>query len=138
MAEPVRLGRKRPLPVCPNPLFVRWLTEWRDEAASRGRRTQFVFQKVGLVGPNGDRCWPSQRTPLTRWGIPCPRQALRSLRRYPLPLRSGKEAKILRHFGDGLCRMLDQRLQQHESSGGEHWGQQAVSGPLSLPQPQPL
>nr|KAF6438326.1 MUS81 structure-specific endonuclease subunit [Molossus molossus] len=91
MAVPVRLGRKRPLPICPNPLFVRWLTEWRDEAASRGRRTQFVFQK-----------------------------ALRSLRRYPLPLRSGKEAKILRHFGDGLCRMLDQRLQQHQSSGGDH------------------
>ncbi|XP_020762129.2 crossover junction endonuclease MUS81 [Odocoileus virginianus] len=91
MAAPVRLGRKRPLPVCPNPLFVRWLTEWRDEAASRGRRTQFVFQK-----------------------------ALRSLRRYPLPLRSGKEAKILQHFGDGLCRMLDQRLQQHEASGGDH------------------
>uniref|UniRef100_D6RCJ5 MUS81 structure-specific endonuclease subunit n=1 Tax=Mus musculus TaxID=10090 RepID=D6RCJ5_MOUSE len=46
MAEPVRLGRKRPLPVCPNPLFVRWLTEWRDEAASRGRHTRFVFQKL--------------------------------------------------------------------------------------------
>ncbi|XP_025734072.1 crossover junction endonuclease MUS81 isoform X2 [Callorhinus ursinus] len=91
MAAPVRLGRKRPLPVCPNPLFVRWLTEWRDEAASRGRRTQFVFQK-----------------------------ALRSLRRYPLPLRSGKEAKILQHFGDRLCRMLDQRLQQHKASGGDH------------------
>uniref|UniRef100_F6Q225 Crossover junction endonuclease MUS81 n=1 Tax=Bos taurus TaxID=9913 RepID=F6Q225_BOVIN len=91
MAAPVRLGRKRPLPVCPNPLFVRWLTEWRDEAASRGRRTQFVFQK-----------------------------ALRSLRRYPLPLRSGKEAKILQHFGDGLCRMLDQRLQQHKASVGDH------------------
>ncbi|XP_048952864.1 crossover junction endonuclease MUS81 isoform X8 [Canis lupus dingo] len=91
MAASVRLGRKRPLPVCPNPLFVRWLTEWRDEAASRGRRTQFVFQK-----------------------------ALRSLRRYPLPLRSGKEAKILQHFGDRLCRMLDQRLQQHKASGGDH------------------
>ncbi|KAI5278121.1 Crossover Junction Endonuclease Mus81 [Manis pentadactyla] len=91
MAAPVRLGRKRPLPVCPNPLFVRWLSEWRDEAASRGRRTQFLFQK-----------------------------ALRSLRRYPLPLRSGKEAKILRHFGDGLCRMLDERLQQHQASGGDH------------------
>lgn len=47
MAAPVRLGRKRPLPQCPNPLFVRWLTEWRDEAASKGRRTRFVFQKVG-------------------------------------------------------------------------------------------
>uniref|UniRef100_A0A8C6A5C0 Crossover junction endonuclease MUS81 n=1 Tax=Marmota marmota marmota TaxID=9994 RepID=A0A8C6A5C0_MARMA len=87
MAAPVRLGRKRPLPVCPNPLFVRWLTEW-DEAASRGRRTRFVFQK-----------------------------ALRSLRRYPLPLQSGREAKILQHFGDGLCRMLDERLQQHLASG---------------------
>ncbi|XP_040605523.1 crossover junction endonuclease MUS81 isoform X3 [Mesocricetus auratus] len=91
MAAPIRLGRKRPLPVCPNPLFVRWLTEWRDEAASRGRHTRFVFQK-----------------------------ALRSLRRYPLPLRSGKEAKILQHFGDRLCRMLDERLRQHLASGGDH------------------
>ncbi|GAB1302049.1 Crossover junction endonuclease MUS81 [Apodemus speciosus] len=91
MAEPVRLGRKRPLPVCPNPLFVRWLTEWRDEAASRGRHTRFVFQK-----------------------------ALRSLQRYPLPLRSGKEAKILQHFGDRLCRMLDEKLEQHLASGGDH------------------
>ncbi|XP_032747045.1 crossover junction endonuclease MUS81 isoform X3 [Rattus rattus] len=91
MAEPVRLGRKRPLPVCPNPLFVRWLTEWRDEAASRGRHTRFVFQK-----------------------------ALRSLQRYPLPLRSGKEAKILQHFGDRLCRMLDEKLKEHLASGGDH------------------
>lgn len=91
MAAPVPLGRKRPLPACPNPLFVRWLTEWRDEATRSGRRTRFVFQK-----------------------------ALRSLRRYPLPLRSGKEAKILQHFGDGLCRMLDERLQRHRTSGGDH------------------
>lgn len=46
-------------------------------------------------------------------------QALRSLRRYPLPLQSGREAKILQHFGDGLCRMLDERLQQHLTSGSE-------------------
>ncbi|XP_040321825.1 structure-specific endonuclease subunit MUS81 isoform X1 [Herpailurus yagouaroundi] len=104
MAAPVRMGRKRPLPVCPNPLFIRWLTEWRDEAASRGRRTQFVFQK-----------------------------ALRSLRRYPLPLRSGKEAKILQHFGDRLCRMLDQRLQQHRASGGDH----APSSPSGEKSPAP-
>ncbi|XP_055988013.1 crossover junction endonuclease MUS81 isoform X2 [Sorex fumeus] len=102
MAAPVRLGRKRPLPVCPNPLFVRWLTEWRDEAASKGHRTRFVFQR-----------------------------ALRSLRRYPLPLRSGKEAKILQHFGDGLCRMLDQRLQQHRASGGDR----ASASPSGAPSP---
>ncbi|XP_031799493.1 crossover junction endonuclease MUS81 [Sarcophilus harrisii] len=83
-----RLGRKRPLPACANPLFVRWLREWRDEAADRGLRTRFVYQK-----------------------------ALRSLLRYPLPLRSGKEAKILQHFGDALCRMLDRRLEQHRAAG---------------------
>ncbi|XP_043826615.1 crossover junction endonuclease MUS81 isoform X2 [Dromiciops gliroides] len=92
MAAP-RLGRKRPLPACPNPLFVRWLREWRDEAAGRGQRTRFVYQK-----------------------------ALRSLLRYPLPLRSGKEAKILQHFGDALCRMLDQRLEQHRAEGGRDPG----------------
>ncbi|XP_021120226.1 crossover junction endonuclease MUS81 isoform X2 [Heterocephalus glaber] len=108
MEAPVRLGRKRPLPVCPNPLFVRWLTEWRDEAASRGRRTRFVFQK-----------------------------ALRSLRRYPLPLHSGKEAKILQHFGDGLCRMLDERLQQHQASGGDH-APGSLSGEKSPAQDSPM
>ncbi|XP_038620419.1 crossover junction endonuclease MUS81 isoform X2 [Tachyglossus aculeatus] len=92
-AAPGRLGRKRPVPACPNPLFVRWLTEWRDEAASRGRRTQFVYHK-----------------------------ALRSLRKYPLPLRSGKEAKILQHFGDGICRQLDARLQRHRATGEEDGG----------------
>ncbi|XP_008952332.1 crossover junction endonuclease MUS81 isoform X3 [Pan paniscus] len=105
MAAPVRLGRKRPLPASPNPLFVRWLTEWRDEATRSRRRTRFVFQK-----------------------------ALRSLRRYPLPLRSGKEAKILQHFGDGLCRMLDERLQRHRTSGGDH-ASDSLSGENS-PAPQ--
>lgn len=124
MAAPVRLGRKRPLPACPNPLFVRWLTEWRDAAASRGRRTRFVFQKVGPLGSDGVKCWLKQTIrPFS--ALPCsnrapyPCQALCSLRRYPLPLHSGKEAKILQHFGDGLCRMLDERLQQHRASDGE-------------------
>ncbi|XP_033612553.1 crossover junction endonuclease MUS81 isoform X7 [Fukomys damarensis] len=108
MEAQVRLGRKRPLPVCPNPLFVRWLIEWRDEAASRGRRTRFVFQK-----------------------------ALRSLRRYPLPLHSGKEAKILQHFGDGLCRMLDERLQQHRASSGDH-APGSPSGEKSPAQDSPM
>jgi hypothetical protein len=69
MAAPVRLGRKRPLPACPNPLFVRWLTEWRDEAASRGRRTRFVFQKVSS-GWGG--CGQVQPLPKEPHGVPCP------------------------------------------------------------------
>ncbi|XP_075795109.1 structure-specific endonuclease subunit MUS81 [Pelodiscus sinensis] len=89
MAAPRRLGRKKPVPACPNPLFVRWLTEWRDEAAEKGRKTQFVYER-----------------------------ALSSLRRYPLPLRSGREAAILQHFGDGICRRLDEQLEKHRAEEG--------------------
>ncbi|XP_037760850.1 crossover junction endonuclease MUS81 isoform X3 [Chelonia mydas] len=89
MAAPRRLGRKKPVPACPNPLFVQWLTEWRDEAAEKGKKTQFVYQR-----------------------------ALGSLRRYPLPLDSGREAAILQHFGDGICRRLDERLERHRAEQG--------------------
>nr|XP_042705692.1 crossover junction endonuclease MUS81 isoform X2 [Chrysemys picta bellii] len=89
MAAPRRLGRKKPVPACPNPLFVQWLTEWRDEAAEKGKKTQFVYQR-----------------------------ALRSLRRYPLPLRSGREAAILQHFGDWICHRLDERLERHRAEQG--------------------
>ncbi|XP_075693467.1 structure-specific endonuclease subunit MUS81 isoform X2 [Rhinoderma darwinii] len=84
MPGPVTFGRKRPLPPCPNPLFLKWLTEWRDSAAEKGLKTQFVYQK-----------------------------AISSLKKYPLPLQNGKEAKILQNFGDAICKMLDQRLEKH-------------------------
>uniref|UniRef100_A0A8C9RFI7 Crossover junction endonuclease MUS81 n=1 Tax=Scleropages formosus TaxID=113540 RepID=A0A8C9RFI7_SCLFO len=88
-SEPPRLGRKRPLPPCPNPLFVRWLSELRDQAAERGLKTQYVYQK-----------------------------ALRSLKKYPLPLKNGREAKILQNFGDGICKFLDDRLQKYYREHG--------------------
>ncbi|TFK12243.1 EGF domain-specific O-linked N-acetylglucosamine transferase [Platysternon megacephalum] len=90
MAAPRRLGRKKPVSACPNPLFVQWLTEWRDEAAEKGKKTQFVYQR-----------------------------ALGSLRRYPLPLCSGHEAAILQHFGDWICRRLDERLERHRAEQEE-------------------
>nr|XP_028565565.1 crossover junction endonuclease MUS81 isoform X2 [Podarcis muralis] len=69
----------------PNPLFTRWLQEWRDQAAERGRlRSQRAYER-----------------------------ALSSLRKYPLPLRSGREARILQYFGDHICRQLDERLERH-------------------------
>ncbi|XP_053305678.1 crossover junction endonuclease MUS81 [Spea bombifrons] len=89
MPGQVTFGRKRPLPPCPNPLFLKWLTEWRDAAAEKGLKTQFVYQK-----------------------------AISSLKKYPLPLRNGKEAKILQNFGDGICKMLDQRLEKHYAEHG--------------------
>ncbi|XP_073514496.1 crossover junction endonuclease MUS81 [Phyllobates terribilis] len=89
MPGPVTFGRKRPLPPCPNPLFLKWLTEWRDSAAEKGMKTQFVYQK-----------------------------AISSLKKYPLPLQNGKEAKILQNFGDGICKMLDQRLEKYYAEDG--------------------
>ncbi|KAL0189373.1 hypothetical protein M9458_016472, partial [Cirrhinus mrigala] len=82
--DQVCLGRKRPVPSCPNPLFLEWLTELRDSAKEKGLKTQYVYQK-----------------------------AINSLKKYPLPLKNGKEAKILQNFGDGICKILDERLQKH-------------------------
>ncbi|KAL7875946.1 hypothetical protein AOLI_G00109090 [Acnodon oligacanthus] len=89
--EPVRVGRKRPLPSCPNPLFLLWLTEMRDHAKEKGLKTQYVYQK-----------------------------AISSLKKYPLPLKNGKEAKILQNFGDGICKILDERLQKYYRENGVH------------------
>lgn len=88
-SEPVRLGRKRALPPCPNPLFLQWLTELRDQAAEKGLKTQYVYQK-----------------------------AISSLKKYPLPLKNGKEAKILQNFGDGICKILDDRLEKYYRENG--------------------
>ncbi|KAB0407497.1 hypothetical protein E2I00_007671, partial [Balaenoptera physalus] len=82
-------------------------------AASPTNRSPGSLRWV-LAGPDGGQVLAGPDSPVH------PDPALRSLRRYPLPLHSGKEAKILQHFGDGLCRMLDRRLQQHKASGGDH------------------
>lgn len=71
----------------------------------------------------------------------CPRcipavfpQALRSLARFPLPLRSGRSAAILQHFGPALCARLDQRLRQHRQGGrglkgrGSEWVWSVMGG----------
>uniref|UniRef100_A0A4W6C866 Crossover junction endonuclease MUS81 n=1 Tax=Lates calcarifer TaxID=8187 RepID=A0A4W6C866_LATCA len=89
-SEPVRLGRKRALPPCPNPLFLKWLTELRDEAREKGLKIQYVYQK-----------------------------AISSLNKYPLPLQNAKEAKILQNFGDGICKILDEKLQRHLRENGK-------------------
>ncbi|KAI7813884.1 crossover junction endonuclease MUS81 [Triplophysa rosa] len=89
--DQVRLGRKRAVPSCPNPLFLRWLTELRDHAKEKGLKTQYVYQK-----------------------------AINSLKKYPLPLKNGKEAKILQNFGDGICKILDERLQKHCHENGSN------------------
>ncbi|XP_062310999.1 crossover junction endonuclease MUS81 [Osmerus eperlanus] len=88
-SEPVRFGRKRALPPCPNPLFLQWLTELHDQAKERNLKTQHVYQK-----------------------------AISSLKKYPLPLQNAREAKILQNFGDGICKILDEKLQRHYRENG--------------------
>ncbi|KAM8881187.1 crossover junction endonuclease MUS81 isoform 1-T2 [Synchiropus picturatus] len=88
-SEPVRLGRKRALPSCPNPLFLKWLTELRDDAKEKGLKIHHTYHK-----------------------------AINSLTKYPLPLQSATEAKILQNFGDGICKILDKKLQQYYKEHG--------------------
>ncbi|RVE60702.1 hypothetical protein OJAV_G00183700 [Oryzias javanicus] len=90
-SEPVRFGRKRALPPCPNPLFLQWLTELRDEAKEKGLKIQYTYQK-----------------------------AINSLNKYPLPLQNAREAKILQNFGDGICRILEEKLQRYYREKGSN------------------
>ncbi|XP_035742525.1 crossover junction endonuclease MUS81-like [Vespa mandarinia] len=69
----------------PNPLFELWLEEWKKKAISQESDLQHHFTK-----------------------------ALNTLKRYPLPLDSGKDCIILKHFGLKLCTMLDKRLKEHK------------------------
>ncbi|XP_064486156.1 crossover junction endonuclease MUS81-like [Ornithodoros turicata] len=86
MAESIGPQRKRVKKVVPdpNPLFAKWLQEWKDQAAASNSKTQHTYAR-----------------------------ALRSLKKYPLVLKTGKEAKMLEFFGDKICEMLDQRLAKY-------------------------
>lgn len=72
----------------PNPLFEKWLTEWRDQAKESDSKLQYAFSL-----------------------------ALKSLKKYPLPLETGKSCKILKGFGDKLCAMLDRKLNDYKKNG---------------------
>ncbi|KAG7189039.1 hypothetical protein KM043_008631 [Ampulex compressa] len=69
----------------PNPLFELWLEQWMNEAVSKNSDLRYHFSR-----------------------------ALESLKKYPLPLRTGKDCIILQHFGSKLCSMLDKKLLEHE------------------------
>ena len=40
------------------------------------------------------------------------------MRKYPLPLNSGKECIILEGFGDKICKLIDERLKNFLEEGG--------------------
>ncbi|KAK8787386.1 hypothetical protein V5799_022835 [Amblyomma americanum] len=94
-----RITKKNP---DPNPLFTKWLQEWRDAAVASNSKLQHVYGR-----------------------------ALKSLRKYPLVLKTGQEAKILEYFGDKLCAMLDKKLEEHRRDNPA-WCLPSDSAPMVL------
>lgn len=74
----------------PNPLFEKWLIEWKDQAVANNSKMQHTFNN-----------------------------ALKNLRKYPLPFDSGKDCIILKGFGNKLCDMLDKKLREHRNNEGQ-------------------
>lgn len=75
---------------CQNPLFESWLKEWKNEAAKNGSDMQYCFNK-----------------------------ALKSLRKFPIKLQTGKECLMLENFGMKICEMIDNKLEEYKSSKTE-------------------
>lgn len=69
----------------PNPLFTKWIQEWRDEAEKMNSNCKYNLS-----------------------------EALDSLYKFPLPLESGRDCMILRGFGRTLCSMLDDKLKEYK------------------------
>ena len=44
--HPLYGKRKKKKEVSANPLFVKWLTEWKEEAAEKGWKSQYTYGKV--------------------------------------------------------------------------------------------
>lgn len=84
----------------PNPLFEKWLTEWKEDAKIRGSQMEKTFN-----------------------------YALLNLRKFKVPLTSGQECKILKGFGDKLCKMLDEKLTEYNKTRGN--GSQKIATPCT-------
>ncbi|XP_014471574.1 PREDICTED: crossover junction endonuclease MUS81, partial [Dinoponera quadriceps] len=85
------MKRVKIVPDRPNRLFEIWLEEWRNEAVLRKSDLRNHFAK-----------------------------ALHSLRKYPLPLESGRDCIILQHFGTKLCSMLERKLEEHRKQESDN------------------
>jgi len=72
---------------CPNPLFLKWLEEWRDEAKEKNSKLQYTYGKAATA-----------------------------LKKYPLPLSCGKDAMILDNIGEMIARRLDEAMAKYIAS----------------------
>ncbi|XP_031549112.1 crossover junction endonuclease MUS81-like isoform X2 [Actinia tenebrosa] len=84
------MGKRTKKRSCPNPLFLKFLQEWRDEAREKGRTNlQHAYHK-----------------------------AFSSIQKYPLPLRNGQEAMILEGIGPNIAKKLDEALASYQENSG--------------------
>lgn len=77
---------------CPNPLFLKWLEEWRDEAKEKNSKLQYTYGKAATA-----------------------------LKKYPLPLSCGKDAMILDNIGEMIARRLDEAMAKYIASNKQEW-----------------
>ncbi|ODM86727.1 Crossover junction endonuclease MUS81 [Orchesella cincta] len=66
--------------LCKHPI-LKVIMEWKEEAETKDSKMKYVYAK-----------------------------ALNSLRKYPLPLSTGKECSILENFGSHMCKMIENRM----------------------------
>ena len=99
---------------CPNPLFEKWLIELKEDAVRKESKLQYVYGKVKLTPKFYFAVFPAT---MKHFDF-CYLQALKSLQKYPLVLESAKECKVLQHFGEGLCKIIDKKLADHIAHGG--------------------
>lgn len=75
----------------PNPLFEKWLEEFRQEQLTRDPDSPVHFSYT---------------------------KALTSLRKCPVTLPNGKACRALKNFGEKICTMLDKRLERYNAEHG--------------------
>ncbi|KAH9496133.1 Crossover junction endonuclease mus81 [Bulinus truncatus] len=81
--------RKKKVPLNPNPLFTQWLMEWKTEAEDKGWKSAHTYSK-----------------------------ALKTLKKFPLTLETGKDCRLLQNFGEKICNMLDEKLLEYKKKNG--------------------
>lgn len=93
---------------CINSVFEKWIQDWRDDAVAKDLQSKHTYTKV----------IKTFITFKTISNANLNSKCLNSLRKYPLPLKTGKECVILEGFGDKICKSIDEKLKSFLDDGG--------------------
>lgn len=53
--------------VCPNPLFLKWLEDWRDEAKEKNSKLQYTYGKVKEISFSETTTRSEYKIHVNRW-----------------------------------------------------------------------